>query len=1269
MNKTLHIIRKDLRACAWWLVIWTGFCLLHFGLRVHQLGFGDHPVDSGFWSHLETTNRWDWLAVRWLPLLIIPFFMHADPLVKRVAFWKSLPIRRERLIVAKLAIILAFFVLLPFTCEFLYARMAGLSPLMSEVLASWALRFLPLVAVVTLACFLTPGMLWGLPVSALLYFLVIQSGMTRPRGIPPLEPGPTPPLFSTQPQGCRILVDAESGKAEAVTVMTRDEATRKARYYEATHFSVDITTESLPEDVLVGSVSCEFKDMEIPRQVIPLNQTELGRSGDQQTGVPIQETSMPVNPNGLYDLRNPSRRWNFKCYSNMSSRVIPVEGGTLKGMASVMLVKKSILNTMDFSSTHVWKSGLQRYSMEPSRSGLSDVLGFTTSYYQPLTGANPQDHRFEIVPMTGSYFTNERTANGPAGSIAWITHKSLPYARLLNTPQQARQINDDTRCRSLSVENWSLSTSEQLSPRQAPLAKLRFHEEQSGPENWQIEFVRYETVCRIEIPFSVHISRPQTIPDLKQSENVEDLSALPPPFESRLGSVPLPAHPSEADSRTAFAAITELCTGFHGDLNRHDHVLLPLLERLAEAHPEILFEELKRAADRAKAADSSNRHLGYSDGLSDYTQDSHLWQDKVPGLGNYWGKVIRVLIAKSKPGQKELFLRYHSPIIDLVDAIEIHHWEDDALPLMRGIAMHEPVPFGWREYFRIYPCRQSSEAMLRQIRMGAMDYGRMLDCIDSGLVDGPSAANAAWDATVEGATQLPEVRGAFLLAVKYGVESAPRDLLRIMKSSLLTPGPESSMTSRRFLLSMEQALSVHSDCPYKLAEATAWLEANAFSLSWNPLSRKYERAGTPPGTPWTEPDPSIGRWIDPQGVGTFDIQGRDIRMTSRVENTYIGDIIFQRPIARMMKDITGDFTAEVTVDFRFQLSPPWNGEDRDIFESGGLIAEAGRYNFLGISKDFSGRPGTPEICEQFRRVTHFESTPYKNPVWDPSMPVELRLCRHGDWFYTAWHQGDGGWNEFPAQYNAGWGDTIRVGPYICNRVIQPLEVKYTNYNIRTGSKPPRFPIMGKLVAATARPTPDGTRLEPWGVVRNPLNAGEFRLKGSKLIIRSAPKVGQWNIESRIGAPAVLQPVSGDFTYEVTVGPSPEGVWSSAVVVLCDPSKNFSYKVGNGTLEKKDHQWLNQLAWSNGYFCGVSGPDYQIDHTKPLRIRLQRTDGLLRVSTRQAGDANWSEIAPRTLRRWPKDLEIGVAAVNAGAEDSILEFENPVLRQESSQTSR
>jgi hypothetical protein len=230
-------------------------------------------------------------------------------------------------------------------------------------------------------------------------------------------------------------------------------------------------------------------------------------------------------------------------------------------------------------------------------------------------------------------------------------------------------------------------------------------------------------------------------------------------------------------------------------------------------------------------------------------------------------------------------------------------------------------------------------------------------------------------------------------------------------------------------------------------------------------------------------------------------------------------------------------------------------------------------------------------------------------------------------------------------------------------------VKYTNYNIRTGSKPPRFPIMGKLVAATSRPTPDGTRLEPWGVVRNPLNTGEFRLKGSKLIIRSAPIVGPWNIASRIGAPAVLQPVSGDFTYEVTVGPSPEGLWSSAVVVLCDPSINFSYKVGNGTLEKKDHQWLNQLAWSNGYFCEVSGPDYQIDHTKPLRIRLQRTDGLLRVSTRQAGDANWSEIAPRTLRRWPKDLEIGVAAVNAGAEDSILEFENPVLRQESSQTSR
>ena len=125
MNKTLHLIKKDLRLCALWLLLWAFVCFTHFGLRMYQISFGDTAATSGFWSHLETTDRWDWQALRWLPLLIIPFFMHADPLVKRYAFWKSLPVNRWRLVFAKMVIVIVFFFLLPLVLEIIYLRAAG----------------------------------------------------------------------------------------------------------------------------------------------------------------------------------------------------------------------------------------------------------------------------------------------------------------------------------------------------------------------------------------------------------------------------------------------------------------------------------------------------------------------------------------------------------------------------------------------------------------------------------------------------------------------------------------------------------------------------------------------------------------------------------------------------------------------------------------------------------------------------------------------------------------------------------------------------------------------------------------------------------------------------------------------------------------------------------------------------------------------------------------------------------------------------------------
>lgn len=1264
MNKTLHLIKKDLRFCALWLLLWTAVCLTHFGLRIYQLGFGDTAVTSGFWSHLETTDRWDWQVLRWLPLLIIPFFMHADPLVKRYAFWKSLPVNRWRLVFAKMAIVIVFFFLLPFVLELLYLRSAGLSPMLGEALWMWGMRFLPLVIAVTLSCFLTPGMLWGLPAAALIYFLLEKT-------VPAPRPHENPPriasvsVLPTQPQGCRLLVDPNSGKVEAGTESYLDEATRKQRHKEISHFSVQLKVDSLPEDVLIGRIDCAFDRVVLPDRTIGLD----SQSGDDTSAwhpdyLPVQEISKMANDSGLNDIRNTRRKWSITTSAPFSARVIPVEGGRLEGTMRAIIVKRITVKEMDVTSADSWKVGLVRFGKEHSASMGVGSISLRTSLFRPLSLHNLGG---AAAPLWfGSFSTNHATRMlTPDDSIAWMIHKSLPYAKVMESEKNA--FVDATRCRNLILQSSSLSSHVELAPRMAPLAKLRYLEEQSGPENWKLQFVRYEALGRIDIPFSIKVKRPQSLPLIRDEVETDLVGKLPPSIESQLAAIHLPENPSEEDTRRTFASLTELCVS-RGDLDKRDALIRPLLERMAAAHPGILLEETRRAADLLDASRNSDERIPqYASGFDDFGSSASLWQLWSGGLNAYWQRVIRALVQTSKPENKELFLQYHSPRIDLLFAIQRHGWEKDALPLMRDYTRKEPVPLSFSRFIARFPSPETTEALLAQIRMGTQEFFRVIDCIEDGLIDGPTVANAAWDTTVSRAVRINDVRDAFLLAVKFGVESAPRDLLRIIRSGMLKEGSDKNM-NQRFLLGMLQALSVRSDCPMTLQEGVAWLEENALELAWNPISRRYEKPGAALGAPWTDPPESLGKWIDPMGVGTFRMDEGGIVMTSRAMETTCGYMISERTVPRLMKEMKGDFTAEVTVDFPFQPMPSWNGKDDGIVQNAGLIVEEGRSNYQRIYRDHKGRSASIDLIEEMRRSDDRSFKKLQEPAWKPAEPVRMKLCRHGDWFYTAWKQGDGPWIESEARYNAGWKETVRVGPYLCNKLIQPMEARFTDYIIREGSDAPRRPVKGQFKTPDITPTPDGTKLDDWGVVGNPLQNGEFVRDGSKLRIRSAPKIGDWSTDNQTGEPVVMRPVSGDFTYEVTVGPAPEEEWSAAVVVVRDSSKRKNFKVGSGTRERRKPSLYHSI-WPEGPAGGPPPSRDPIDFKKPVRIRVERTGMLLRAFTRQEGDADWKPLAPRVLSQWPDDLHVGVAGVNAGPDEAIMVFENPVLTLKPSQAER
>ena len=202
MNLTLHLVRKDLRALRWPLLLWVAACLTHLGLRLAQFARGDAAPMTPFWLRLETTARWDYTALIVLPVLIIPMLLHLDPLRGALAFWKTVPISRGRLLTAKLATLAAFFIALPLVCEAIYFLQTGLAIVLATALADWAWRFLPGIAAVVLGCLFTRSLKVGVPGVALALAVTVwffQWPYGRDRTAHPLLGGasaPRPGFFS-----------------------------------------------------------------------------------------------------------------------------------------------------------------------------------------------------------------------------------------------------------------------------------------------------------------------------------------------------------------------------------------------------------------------------------------------------------------------------------------------------------------------------------------------------------------------------------------------------------------------------------------------------------------------------------------------------------------------------------------------------------------------------------------------------------------------------------------------------------------------------------------------------------------------------------------------------------------------------------------------------------------------------------------------------------------------------------------------------------------
>ena len=114
MAEALHIVRKDVRQLRWLLVVWIVLLVA----RVAAWSLGLAPTSEPMYSFLLQRSTG---TIESLLLLVLAFIsarlIHGEPLVGWNAFWMTRPYSHKALLVAKLLLAVAVFIVLPLMAD------------------------------------------------------------------------------------------------------------------------------------------------------------------------------------------------------------------------------------------------------------------------------------------------------------------------------------------------------------------------------------------------------------------------------------------------------------------------------------------------------------------------------------------------------------------------------------------------------------------------------------------------------------------------------------------------------------------------------------------------------------------------------------------------------------------------------------------------------------------------------------------------------------------------------------------------------------------------------------------------------------------------------------------------------------------------------------------------------------------------------------------------------------------------------------------------
>ena len=890
MNLIWHLIKKDLRALRWWLVLWSLACGTHLVLRLIQLKSGDAALPANF----AVTGRPDHLALYVLMLLIAPQIVQLDPPVSGRAFWKTLPIARWRLLVGKMLLLLAFFVVLPTLCEIAYFAAAGFGEHTWAAVSIWAWRALPPVAlvlgasvlsrdlritalIVAAAAIMLPVgglnllvtgwrpevMRFAIPFSvtavaatglSVLVWQYLSAGrfawlvLTVIVGIVsvglwgnkiPSDPRARSLFYAaTKSQTKEVkpaVIPMPSGMSVAVSSLPPSASTasrgNQDSRWAGTSFFTSVSISGIPVDTVILGASFEEAVLDVnSRRIEPQEASANSLSPFESDGrIGFSDGRALRVSTGYFALD--TEEWKDK-------------PAALSGTLKFKLGRNKRLGTFPVAAGTLWRSKLDSLTMSKAPSLFTHGFNITTEVSTvdiraaaltsepPVPSDGSLAFRF-VEKSTGKQFSLGTLHVGEtlmfSSSGGYSSSSESGYGRGGGYDAFSSARLDLTR----HIREFNGSSgvrNDSLGGFTPRLKKERGNVRFRDVQGWEIQAFDAGFIGIVEVPVRFENVNPPESQWVKAKPNPTDaMGAI-------LEKITLPPSRTNAEVEAYLRKLYLAASVSSGaPLEHHENTILLMLLAVGHENLPALLSWAKLTEPPipkwAEWSGSNSETWVLSAKSGRYESEKHAtWR-------NYLLRVINDIV---HPDDKDLVLSSLSLGTDLMPAINEQGWDKEAAQKICGFAKEGALPPAMMSLVLEQNPSGTDEALLAQCNLGAIDLPELEALSRRPNFPFKEALNATWLAATNRSDKPKALIHLFALSIKNGIPSAPSDLALLLGDDGRNYVGSTRTEIEDFKGEMARLMSWRSDCPPRIEAARDWLNKNAANLRFDEATGRYE---------------------------------------------------------------------------------------------------------------------------------------------------------------------------------------------------------------------------------------------------------------------------------------------------------------------------------------------------------------------------------------------------------------------------------------------